>query len=579
MRASLCAALLASTSFAQVCEPRRLSVDATGAQVDRGSTTPCFSADGRHVAYASSATDLVPGDGNGCDDIFVVELSTGMVERASLADGGGEANGGSNGPSLSADGRFVCFSSFATNLVVGDTNGQNDVYVRDCVAGTTTLVSRGLSGGAAQGSSFTARIAPDGRRVAFLSWAADLVPGDANWTRDLYVHELATGATTRVQAPGLEPDGMSGGNFGPRWSEDGRFLAFASEATNLVPGDVNGRLDVFVLDLVAGTLALVSRQANMQQHGVDSDLADLSLDGRTLLVLSAAKSYANGDFNDALDLFAVDRATLAASCVSVGWEGATTTGGAWVGSSSRDARFVAFVSDSEKLVQGDINGQRDVFLVDRLAGGIERVNVSPVTGPSTGGVNFPAMHPDGDLVACVTGAIDLALGDTNDAWDVYLLGCKSGTPACHGPSAPCPCGNTGAEGAGCAASNGAGARLVAQGRAALSGDTLSVSVVGAPPEATVQLYCGASIANQGTPFGDGLRCFGTPFSASSPRRAVGGVARFGFGVAGDPSLAQLGLVQYSPESRHYQVRYRDPVTYCSPASFNFSAALRIEWAP
>lgn len=579
MRASLCAALLASTALAQVCEPRRASVDATGAQADRGSTTPCFSADGSRLAYASSAANLVPGDLNGCDDIFVVELATGLVERASLADGGLESNGPSNGPSLSADGRLACFSSFATNLVAGDANGQNDVYVRDRIAGTTTLVSRGLSGGSALGSSFTARISPDGRRVAFLSWAADLVPGDANWTRDLFVHELATGATTRVQAQGVEPDGQSGGNFGPRWSEDGRFLAFASEATNLVPGDLNGRMDVFVLDLVAGTLTLASRQANLLQHADDSDLADLSLDGGTLLVLSAAKSWTNGDFNDALDLFAVDRATSAATCVSLGFEGATTTGGAWVGALSRDARFVAFVSDSEKIVPGDVNEERDVFLVDRLAGRTERANVSPATGPSTGGVNFPAMHPAGDIVACVTGATDLAPGDTNDAWDVYLLGCKVGVLACHGASAACPCANQGAEGAGCASSAGFGARLVAQGRAALSADTLSLSVAGLPPDSVAQLYCGQPSAGSGTPFGDGVRCFGAPYSASAPRRAIGGMARFGFGVAGDLALSQLGQVQYSPESRHYQVRYRDPAPHCGPATFNFSAALRVEWAP
>ncbi len=579
MLRSSCVVLLASIAPAQVCEPRRLSVDAAGAQADRGSTTPCFSADGRHLAYASSATNLVPGDGNACDDIFVVELATGVVERASLADGGAEANGASNGPSLSADARRVCFSSFATNLAAGDANGQNDIYVRDRAAGTTTLVSRGLAGGAAQGSSFTARISPDGRRVAFLSWAADLAPGDYNGARDLFIHDLATGGTTRVQAPGVEPDGPSGGNFGARWSEDGRWLAFASEATNLVPGDLNARMDVFVLDLVAGSIALASRQANLLQHGADTDLADLSLDGRTLLVLSAAKSWVGGDHNDALDLYAVDRATLAASCVSLGWEGTTTTGGAWVGALSRDGRFATFVSDSEKLVQGDNNGQRDAFLVDRLAGAIERVNASPVTGPSTGGVNFPAMHPDGDLVACVTGAADLAPGDTNDAWDVYLLGCKAGTPACHGSSVPCPCGNAGGAGAGCASSAGTGARLVAQGRAALSADTLALTIHDAPPQATVQLLCGASVAGQGTPFGDGVRCFGAPFHASPPRKAVDGVARFGFGVAGDLPLAQLGQVQYSPEARHYQVRYRDPAAHCGPATFNFSAALRVEWAP
>lgn len=575
----LLALLLTGSATAQTCAPVRVSVDAAGGQADRGSSAPCISADGRHAAFLSSATNLVAGDTNGVDDVYVVELASGAIERASVGAGGSEAHGPCSGPSLSADGNLVCFASFAADLAPLDANGQNDVYVRDRAAGTIELVSRAPGGAAANGSSYAARISPDGRRVAFVSWASDLVAGDTNWTRDVYVHDRQTGLTTRVAPPGVEPDGPSGGNFGPRWSEDGRLLAFASEAANLVAGDTNGEQDVYVHDLAAGTIVRVSVAPTGVQHDAPSDLADLSLDGRTVLCLSAARSWGFVDDNDALDLYAVDRATLAAECVSRSWKGTAAAFGAWTGTISRDGRFVAFVSDAETLVPLDGNNQRDLYLRDRLAGTIERANVVPAFGPSTGTANFPAMDPGGDRVLFTSLANDLAWGDSNDAWDVFLVGCHAGRPACHGAAAPCPCGNHGAEGAGCAAQAGDGARLVAQGRAALSRDTLSLVVSGVPRGSLVQLHCGAVVAGNGTPFGDGVRCFGSPWSVSGVRSAVDGTARFGFGVAGDQTLSQLGAVLYSPDARHYQVRYRDGANHCTPATFNFSAALRVDWEP
>lgn len=571
--------LLAAPAMAQICAPLRLSVDASGAQADRGSSSPCMSADGRFVAYLSSATNLVPGDTNGVDDVFVVELATGVVERASVGAAGAEAHGPCSGPSLSADGGLVCFASFAGDLAPSDSNGQNDVFVRDRAAGTTELVSRAPGGAAAAGSSYAARISPDGRFVAFLSWADDLVAGDTNWTRDLYLHDRQNGLTTRVAPAGVEPDGPCGGNFGPRWSEDGRFLAFASEATNLVPGDTNGVQDVFVFERAAGAIQRVSLSPQGLQHDDWSDLADFSLDGSVLLVLSAARSWGFVDDNDAPDLYAVHRATLASECVSRSWKGIAAAQGAWAGSISRDGRFAAFVSDAETLVPLDGNNQRDLYLRDRHAGTIERANTIPAIGPSVGTANFPALDPSGDRVLFTSLANDLAWGDSNDAWDVFLVGCHAGQPACHGAAAPCPCSNHGAEGAGCAALHGSGARLVAAGRAALSRDTLTLSVSGVPRGSLVQLYCGAPVVGNGSPFGDGVRCFGSPWSVSAVRSAADGTARFGFAVPGDLLLSQLGAVLYSPDARHYQVRYRDASNWCTPAAFNFSSALRVDWEP
>ncbi|MBP2235259.1 Tol biopolymer transport system component [Sinorhizobium kostiense] len=228
----------------------RVSVDSAGNQANNYSYSGSISADGRHVAFTSSASNLVAGDTNGFIDVYVRDLQLGTTTRVSVDSSGDEANGDSNFlelPSISADGRYVAFSSEASNLVAGDTNGVSDIFVRDLHLGTTTRVSVGSVGGQANGGSFEASISADGRYVAFSSDASNLVAGDTNSVEDVFVFDLQRGTTTRV---GVAPSGGQANNesFLPSISADGRHIAFNSVASNLVADDTNGDVDTFVAD-------------------------------------------------------------------------------------------------------------------------------------------------------------------------------------------------------------------------------------------------------------------------------------------------------------------------------------------
>src|SRR5439155_1725953 len=201
----------------------------------------------------SAASDLVAGDTNGVSDVFVHDRQTGTTERVSVASGGAQGNGSSGligfafPPALSADGRFIAFVSFATNLVAGDTNAATDVFVHDRQTETSRascVASGGTEGNAA---SLGFALSADGRFVAFRSDATNLVAGDTNGTTDVFVHDRQTGATERmsVGSGGVQGNGFSAG---PALSADGRFVAFRSVGTNLVAGDTNGATDVFVHD-------------------------------------------------------------------------------------------------------------------------------------------------------------------------------------------------------------------------------------------------------------------------------------------------------------------------------------------
>jgi len=209
-------------------------------------------ANGRFVAFKSRATNLVLGDTNFVEDVFVHDRETGETTRVSVATGGEQANGPSQDdePGISADGRFVAFISEATNLVPGDTNGVKDIFVHDRQTGETTRVSVATGGGQANGpSEGQPALNGSGRFVVFSSEASNLVPGDTNGEDDVFVHDRQTGETTRVSVATGGGQGMGGGAGGsPQLSGDGHIVAFGSEATNLVPGDTNGVQDIFIHD-------------------------------------------------------------------------------------------------------------------------------------------------------------------------------------------------------------------------------------------------------------------------------------------------------------------------------------------
>lgn len=379
----------------------RVSSDSAGVNGNKDSDNPAISADGRFVAFDSIATNLVPGDTGSqcisasgtninCPDVFIKNLETAETRLVSTTAAGEPGNRESQLPAISADGRYVAFRSSASNLVAGDGNGKADVFLKDMQTGTVSRVSVTADGAEGDEDSELASISADGRFVAFHSLSGTLAPDDTNSKMDVYLKDTKTGVLTRVSTGTDGSQGDEASGFGAlALSADGRFVAFDSGASNLVPDDLNGKRDVFLKDMQTGATALVSASAGAQGSEDSYSSIAVSADGRFVAFSSDAPNLVPGDGNDGkgkTDVFIRDMQTGAVSCVS------TATGSAVPGmgksefvSISGDGRFVAFSSDAADLVPGDTNKKTDVFLKDTRTGTTTRISTSTAdTGPAAG---------------------------------------------------------------------------------------------------------------------------------------------------------------------------------------------------
>jgi Tol biopolymer transport system component len=284
-----------------------ISLSTAGTPGNAGSLAPSLSADGRYVLFTSTSTDLVPGDTNASADVFVRDRSTGTTTRLGLSASEAQGNGPSRGVGINGDGRWVLFVSSATNLVPGDTNGVQDVLLRDRVAGTTERVSVSSLGEQGNNASYGQSLSGDGRFVAFTSDAGNLVPGDTNGMRDVFLRDRVRGTTERVNlsSAGAQSDNTS--DFADV-SSNGRFVVFQTPSTNLVPGDTNNRIDIFLRDRVKGTTQRVSVSATGEQANHDNTRPSMSEDARTIVFSSIATNLVPWDTNGQIDVFAVEPA-------------------------------------------------------------------------------------------------------------------------------------------------------------------------------------------------------------------------------------------------------------------------------
>jgi Tol biopolymer transport system component len=407
-------------AFAWGQETTCVSVDASGAPGDDWSQESAISADGRFVAFSSSATNLVAGDTNATGDVFVRDRSTGQTELVSVDSSGVRSDGWSMEPAISADGRTVAFSSVATSLVADDTNAETDVFVRDRATGITERVSVDSAGAEANDSSDWPSLSADGRMVAFSSGATNLVPNDTNANWDVFVRDRETGITERVSvdSTGAEVHGLS---FWPSISADGRFVTFSSYASDLVANDTNGLCDVFVHDRATGTTERVSvDSAGAQAQKGDSFYSRISDDGRYAVFQSRATNLVANDANDVDDVFVRDRATGTTERVSVDSAGGEADYGGQGPVISGNGRFVAFSSDATNLDAGDTNGWEDCFVHDRVTGLTECVSVATPSSPLDDESEVMSISANGELVTFLTFADDVVPGDTNGFPDVFV---------------------------------------------------------------------------------------------------------------------------------------------------------------
>jgi LPXTG-site transpeptidase (sortase) family protein len=343
----------------------RISVSSSGVQANGDSLeTPSISADGRYVAFESAASNLVAGDTNGSRDIFVRDITTNETTLVSVGLSGAQADGDSYWPSISADGRYVAFYSFAGNLVTGDTFGTWDIFIRDRTSNTTTLVSVSTSGAEANNSSYRPSISADGRYVAFDSLASNLISGDTNSTYDIFVRDTTANTTTRISVGPADVEG-NGISLNASISADGRHVVLTSNATNLVTGDTNSAYDIFMRDIDAGTTTRVSvNSSGVQGNNGDQSISSISTNGRYVAFYSPATNLVVGDTNDRYDIFVRDTVEETTRLLSFNSNGDQGDNYSFKPSITPDGRYVAFSSVASNMVSGDTNGMYDIFVTE-----------------------------------------------------------------------------------------------------------------------------------------------------------------------------------------------------------------------
>jgi hypothetical protein len=398
----------------------RVSLSTAGAQANAASVTSAMSTDGRFVVFSSSASNLVGGDANSQADVFVRDRVAAETSLVSVSSSGVQANEDSLGTGISGDGRYVVFESPASNLVAGDNTGSWDVFLRDRTAGVTQRVSVSPTGQPANDESFGSVISTDGRFVAFSSGASNLVRGDTNGRWDTFVWDRNTGVTRLVSLSSHGTQAQASSSVSSI-SSDGRLVVFTSRAANLVSGDTNRATDVFVRNRATGQTRRVNLSSTDKEANSSSSGGAISADGHLVSFESDASNLVSGDTNGRTDVFVRNRATGRTHRVSVssaGRQGSNSSEGAAI---AAQGRYVAFWSHASNLVAGDTNGHIDVFVHDRATGTTRRVSVSP-TGAEANGRSWwvVAISADGRVVAFRSAASNLVPGDTNNSDDAFV---------------------------------------------------------------------------------------------------------------------------------------------------------------
>lgn len=402
----------------------RVSVDSNGAESDSLNTAPSISSDGRYITYASSSTNLVAGDTNFADDIFLYDTVTEITKRISVDSGGNQGNSWSYEPSISGDGRYVTYASDADNLVAGDTNVTTDVFLYDTVTEITIRVSVDSFGNEADGYSNIPNISSNGEYITYGSDATNLVPGDTNFTADIFLYYIDTQETARisVDSGGTEGNGYS---FYSAISGDNRYTVYQSDADNLVAGDTNIATDIFLYDLVNETTTRVSLDSGGGQTNGSSLYPSISSDGRYIAYQSEANDIVAGDSNLSQDIFLFDNMSQTTTLVSKDSNGIISNNYSENPVVSGDGKYVAYTSYGDNLVSNDTNTTYDVFAFEVDTAKTFRVSVDSDRNQGDNGSAGPAINDDGKYIVYQSDAANLVTADSNGATDIFLASMKT----------------------------------------------------------------------------------------------------------------------------------------------------------
>ncbi len=321
---------------------------------------PTISGNGRYVAFCTEDDSITPGDNNMVYDLIIHDMLTG-TNRQVGSDYGGVGHVTGKG-SFSADGRYFAFTAWE-NFLPDDTNGRWDLFVSDIFTGQITRVDVDSNGNQqVDGNTFDPSISADGRYVAFSSTSTSLVANDTNAQSDIFVHDLLAGTTTRISTDSSGTQASGGESASPSISADGRYIAFKSAATNLVEGDTNTKTDVFVRDMIKGTTTRVNTDSNGIQANIGSAHVSLSADGRYVAFSSGATNLVADDTNAKSDIFVHDMLTGTTTRQGLSYDGNQSNQANSYLSLSADGRYIAFRSSATNLVENDSNGVADYFI-------------------------------------------------------------------------------------------------------------------------------------------------------------------------------------------------------------------------
>jgi dipeptidyl aminopeptidase/acylaminoacyl peptidase len=398
-----------------------------------------MSPNGRYVVIKSAATNLVPEDANGSDEYYLKDTKTGTVKKISVAHGGGEANAAiesKDRAGVSANGRYVVFSSSASNLVAQDANNGSDVFLRDLKTGTTSRVSVGLAGTPNSGGGFAPSISDNGRRVAFESASADLVADDTNNNRDIFVRDLKGLTTKRISVssdgvqseppppnPGV-PNSNLKYNYEAVISGNGKAVAFSSYSGNLVPNDTNNGSDVFLHTLKTGItqrVSLVTGGGQAPTYRTDgSSSPSISANGQIVAFISVGNLANDPPRFGQPDSYVHNVKTQVTTRVEAPVANTFSRSGASSPSISRSGRYVSFTSRDADIVAGDTNGAYDVFVLDRKTGGYRLASVDSAGVQGNDASRSGYVANGGKLVSFTSSATNLVSNDTNGVSDVFV---------------------------------------------------------------------------------------------------------------------------------------------------------------